>query len=161
VGYNPRMRRLLVAACALLLAACTEPADLKTALQVTDVASGWFDAGIVDGKNKLVPSVTFRLRNVSDAELPYVSLNLIFRYADNGEAHEEVFKQRLPIENKQTDVITIRSQTGHVGEAPQSRQEMLQNSYFRDMDAVILVRQSASQWVELHRVRVERQLVTQ
>lgn len=155
------MRRLLVAACALWLAACSQPVDLKTALQVSDVTTGWFDAGIVDGKNKLVPTITFRLRNLSGGSVPYVSLNLIFRYADNGETHEEVFKQRLPIENAQTDLITIRSQTGHVGEAPQSRQEMLQNSYFRDMDAVILVRQSASQWVELHRVRVERQLVTQ
>ena len=155
------MRRLLIAACALWLAACSQPVDLKTALQVSDVTTGWFDAGIVDGKNKLVPTITFRLRNAADASIPYVSLNLIFRYADNGETHEEVFKQRLPLENTQTDLITIRSQTGHVGEAPQSRQEMLQNSYFRDMDAVILVRQSASQWVELHRVRVERQLVTQ
>jgi hypothetical protein len=28
------------------------------------------------------------------------------------------------------------------------------------MDAVIMVRQSASQWIELHRVRIERQLIT-
>ena len=154
------VRSLLVAACVLLLAACSQPVDLKTSLQVTDVATGWFDAGIVDGKNKLVPSITFRLANGTDADLPYVSLNLIFRYADNGETHEEVFKQRVPFDNKQTELLTIRSQTGHTGDPPQTRQQMLQHSAFRDMDAVILVRQSASQWVELHRVRVERQLVT-
>ena len=33
------------------------------ALEVTDVSTGWYDAGVVDGKNKLVPSLTFRLRN--------------------------------------------------------------------------------------------------
>ena len=154
------VRRLFVAACALVLAACSQPADLKTSLQVTDVSTGWFDAGIVDGKNKLVPSITFRLKNASDAEIPYVSLNLIFRLADNGETHEEVFKQRLPLENKQTELITIRSQTGHTGDPPQTRQQILEHSGFRDMDAVIMVRQSASQWVELHRIRVERQLVT-
>ena len=27
-------------------------------LQVTDVAGGWHDVGIVDGKNKLVPSLS-------------------------------------------------------------------------------------------------------
>ena len=36
--------------------------DFNQALQVTDVSGGWFDFGIVDGKNKLVPSVTFRIK---------------------------------------------------------------------------------------------------
>ena len=154
------MRRLIVAATALLLAACTQPVDLKTSLQVTDLATGWFDAGVVDGKNKLVPSITFGLRNTSASELRYVSMNVVFRNLVKNETHEEVFKQRLPLTNNQTEVLTIRAQNGAVGEPPQSRQEMLQNSNFHDMEAVILVRQSASQWVELQRVRVDRQLVT-
>ena len=82
------MRRLLVAIALLAFTACSEPPDLKASLQVTDVASGWFDAGIVDGKNKLVPSVTFRLKNVSTAEIPYVSLNIIFKLVDTGETNE-------------------------------------------------------------------------
>ena len=155
------MRRLLVAAALLTFAACSEPVDLKTYLKVSDLATGWFDAGIVDGKNKLVPSVTFRLVNSAEREIPYVSMNVIFRDIVYNETHEEVFKQRLPFEGQQTELLTIRAQNGHVGEPPQSRQEMLQNPNFHDMEAVILVRQSASQWVELHRVRVERQLVTQ
>ena len=155
------MRRLFIATVVLLLAACGQPVDLKTSLQVTDLATGWYDAGIVDGKNKLVPSITFRLKNTSTNELPYVSMNVVFRNLVSNETHEEVFKQRLPLTSNQTELITIRAQNGAVGEPPQSRQEMLQNSNFQDMEAVILVRQSASQWVELHRVRVERQLVTQ
>lgn len=154
------MRRLLVAAAALLLAACTQPVDLKTSLQVADLATGWFDAGVVDGKNKLVPSITFRLRNTTAGELPYVSMNVVFRNLATSETHEEVFKQRVPIADNQTELLTIRAQNGAVGEPPQSRQDMLQNSNFQDMEAVILVRQSASQWVELQRVRVDRQLVT-
>ena len=60
--------RRAFACCVVMLtvcssAACTQEVDLKQALQVTDVTTGWFDAGIVDGKNKLVPSITFRLRN--------------------------------------------------------------------------------------------------
>lgn len=160
MGYNRRMRRLLIAAALVSFAACSEPVDLKTYLKVSDLATGWFDAGIVDGKNKLVPSVTFRLVNTAERDVPYVSLNVIFRDVVVNETHEEVFKQRLPLEGKQTELITIRAQNGHVGEPPQSRQEMLQHSSFHDMEAVILVRQSASQWVELQRVPVERQLVT-
>lgn len=149
----------LLAAC-LLVAGCAPRVDLAQAVQVADVETGWFDAGVVDGKNKLVPSVTFRLRNASDADLDYVALNVAFRYADTDEIHEEVFKQRVPFENRQTDLIVVRSQNGHTGDPPQSRQEMLQHSMFKDMVAVILARQSSAQWVELHRVRVERTLLT-
>lgn len=149
----------LLAAC-LLVAGCASRVDLAQAVQVADVETGWFDAGVVDGKNKLVPSVTFRLRNTSDTDLDYVALNVAFRYVDTDEIHEEVFKQRVPFENRQTDLIIVRSQNGHTGDPPQSRQEMLQHSMFKDMVAVILARQSSAQWVELHRVRVERTLLT-
>ena len=43
------------------LTSCSTQLDLKQALQVTDVITGWYDFGVVDGKNKLVPSVTFKL----------------------------------------------------------------------------------------------------
>ena len=42
----------------------------------------------------------------------------------------------------------------------QARADMLRNSYFRDVEAIIFVRQASAQWVELHRARVERQLLT-
>lgn len=145
----------------LLTTSCAGPVDVKQAVQVTDVTSGWFDAGVVDGKNKLVPSVTFRLRNTSDRDLAAVSVNVVFKFTDNGEDHEEIFKQRVPFENKETELMTVRAQNGYTGEPPQTRADMLQNSQFRDMDAVIFVRQASAQWIELHRVRVERQLLTQ
>jgi hypothetical protein len=66
----------------------------------------------------------------------------------------------VTFENGQTELLAVRSQTGFTGEPPQTRAQMLQNSYFRDVEAVILVRQTASHWVELHRVRVERKLLT-
>jgi hypothetical protein len=37
---------------------------------------------------------------------------------------------------------------------------MLANSQFRDMDVQIFAKQSSSQWVELQRLRIARQLVT-
>ena len=41
------------------LAGCDKPVDLTKALQVEEVSSGWHDAGMVEGKNKLVPSAEF------------------------------------------------------------------------------------------------------
>lgn len=149
----------LVVAC-LVVSACTPRVDLKEALEITDVSTGWFDAGIVDGKNKLVPSISFRLVNTADEELDAVGLNVVFRLADTDEIHEEIFKQRVPFDSKQTELIIVRSQNGFTGDPPQTRLEMLQHSQFRDMDVVIMARQTSAQWVELHRVRVERTLLT-
>lgn len=154
------MRRILVAAYVLALAGCNANVDLKQALQVSDVTGGWFDAGVVDGKNKLVPSVSFRLRNTSDTDVDAAALNIVFKFIDNGDEQDSIFVQRVPFDNKQTEVITVRSQTGFTGEPPQSRADMLKNSSFRDIEAGVFVRQSSNQWVELHRVRLERQLLT-
>ena len=159
-----RLRPQAIASClfvaCLALSACSPRVDLKEAMQVTDVSTGWFDAGIVDGKNKLVPSISFRLVNTAEADLDAVGLNVVFRLADNDEIHEEIFKQRVPFDNKQTELIIVRSQNGFTGDPPQTRLEMLQHSQFRDMDVVIMARQTSAQWVELHRVRVERTLLT-
>ena len=155
------MRRIVVAAFVLALAGCTASADLKQALQVGDVVAGWYDAGVVDGKNKLVPSVTFRLRNVNETDINTAALTIVFKFLDDGQEQDSIFVQRVPFANKQTEPITVRSQTGFTGEPPQSRADMLKNSNFRDVEAIIFVRQSSNQWVELHRVCLERQLLTQ
>jgi hypothetical protein len=145
----------------LVSTSCAKQVDVKQAVQVSDVGTGWFDAGVVDGKNKLVPSLTFRLHtSAEDLSSSSVALNIVFKFADNGEDYEEIFKQRVPFQNGQTELLTVRSQTGYTGEPPQTRAEMLKNSNFRDMEAVIFVRQPAAQWVELHRVRLDRQLLT-
>jgi hypothetical protein len=154
------MRRILVAVYVLALAGCSSQVDLKQAIQVSDVTAGWFDAGVVDGKNKLVPSVSFRLRNVSDTNVDAAALNIVFTFVDNSDEQDSIFVQRVPFDNKQTEQITVRSQTGFTGEPPQSRADMLQNSSFRDIEAAIFVRQTSNQWIELHRTRLERQLLT-
>ena len=154
------MRRLLLAACLALASACSAQADLKEVLQVTDVSAGWYDAGVVDGKNKLVPSLTFRLRNTSDRDIDSAALNIVFKFVDSQEEQDSIFVQSVDFTNKQTEPITVRSQTGFTGDPPQTRVDMLKHTLFRDIEAQIFVRQSSTRWVELHRVRLERQLLT-
>ena len=135
--------------------------DLKQSLQVTDVSSGWFDAGIQAGKNKLVPSVTFKLKKNADVKLSSVSLNLAFILAGATDHTDDVYVQSVPFESTETKPITVRTQWGYTGDPPQTRAEMLKNSHFQDMEVQIFAKQSSSQWVELQRVKVTRQLVTQ
>src|SRR5436190_18742203 len=98
---------LAFAACAP--ASCGAPPDLKTALQVTDVSNGWFDAGIVEGKNKLVPSVTFKLKKNADVNLSSVSLNVSFVFVGDQDPNDDVFVQSIPFEGGQTAPVVVRS----------------------------------------------------
>jgi hypothetical protein len=147
-------------AAAVSAAACREPVDLKQSVQVVDVSSGWFDAGIQEGKNKLVPSVTFKLRKAAEADLSSLSLNLVFMAVDAQEHFDDVFVQRVAFTGNETEPVTIRSKFGYTGEPPQSRADMLKNSQFRDMNVQLFAKQSSSQWVELHRLTIARTLLT-
>jgi len=144
---------------ALSCAACSKPVDLKQAVQVTDVSSGWFDAGVQNGKNKLVPSVTFKLKKNADVKLTSISLNLTFIFIDTQEHSDDVYVQNVPFEGPETAPIVVRNTVGFTGEQP--RAEMLQHRLFRDMEVQIFAKQSSSQWVELQRVKIARQLLTE
>ena len=48
---------LLIPLFVLTTVSCSPPVDLSKGLQVQVVSTGWLDAGIVDGKNKLVPII--------------------------------------------------------------------------------------------------------
>ena len=149
-----------IAFAACLFNACGKPVDLKQSIEVTDVTAGWFDAGIVAGKNKLVPSVTFKLKKRQDVRLSSVSLNVSFVFKKDTDPNDDVYVQNIPFEGAETAPITVRSKVGYTGDPPQTRAEMLKNSEFRDMDARIFAKQSSSQWVELQRVDIARQLIT-
>ena len=145
---------------AMSSAGCAKPVDLKQSVQVADASAGWFDAGVQEGKNKLVPSVTFRLRKAPDVDLSSLSLNLVFKAEGAAEHFDDVFVQRVAFNSNDTDLITVRSKFGYTGDPPQTRAEMLKNSHFIDMNVQIFAKQSSAQWVELHGLKIPRTLLT-
>ncbi len=60
-----RLPVLTLASPAFCRSAVPEGARRQTALQLTDIVTGWFDSGIVNGQNKLVPTISFRVKNTS------------------------------------------------------------------------------------------------
>jgi hypothetical protein len=158
-----RASALLLLCAASAAASCSRSVDLKQALELTEVTTGWYDAGIVDGRNKLVPSATFRLSKKPSAEIDRVSINALFRVKDGQESSldNDVFVQRVDLQGEQSDPITLRPENGYTAEPPQSRADMLQNSQFRDMKVQILVKQGSSQWIDLGTIDIQRQLITQ
>ena len=166
--------RILVAALLLALVStgCSRPIDLKQVLQMNDLSGGFFDAGIVDGRNKLIPSITFRLKKSTDDTIRPLSLNVVFKklppkgtaVAPGSPAEEdwdEAFVQNVPFEGNQTAPVTIRPKAGYTGDPPQSRADILKHSQFQDVRVHIFAKHSASQWVEIGTFDIPRQVLAQ
>ena len=74
------MARLLLATLGLsvmlILSGCSNPAELE----VTGLQTGWLDVGLDElGQNKLVPVVSFRLKNVGLDSVRTVQVTGVFR----------------------------------------------------------------------------------
>src|SRR4026208_289939 len=134
---RPALAVLSTLVVASLTASCGPPFDLKQTLQVTDVSSGYFDAGVQAGKNKLVPSVTFKLKKNADVKLSSVSLNLTYSVVGSQDHADDVFVQNVPFEGPETAPIVVRTQWGYTADPPQTRAQMLENSHFNDVEVKI------------------------
>jgi hypothetical protein len=137
--------------------------DLARALEVQDVQSGWFDAGISGGQNKLVPSLSFKLRNVSDRPLVTLQVNAVFRRVNEtdelGSRFQSVTRSDALGPGETTDVVTLLSPFGYTGTEP--RADMLKNSRFVDAKVELAAKYGATQWTRIGDFPVERRLITQ
>lgn len=179
-----------VTAALVVLAGCGGPdVAIDEALSVEDITTGWLDAGIDDfGRNKLVPTISFRLANNSDDSVRTLQLNGVFRRcvvaypgqpapvsevspADPtfgtcpGEMQEwgSSYLRAVGREGLEpgaaTEPITMESGLGYTGE--QARLSMLQHREFVDVKVELFVKHRAEQWVKLGEHSIERQLLTQ
>ena len=192
-SYVPSGRASLLrglTAAVVLLAGCSGPqVAINDALLVEDVTTGWLDAGIDDsGRNKLVPTISFRLANNSDESVRTLQLNGVFRrcvVADPGQpepvsevspadptagtcpgemqAWGSSYLQAVGREGLEpgaaTEPFTMESRLGYTGE--QSRLDILQHREFVDVKVEVFVKRQAEQWVKLGEHSIGRQLLTQ
>lgn len=158
-----------ILAAALAIPGCSQRVDFRQALAVSDVSGGWYDFGIVDGKNKLVPSLTFRIKKQPGTPLRAVDINVHFKKISpqnpaSKEAEEEmdeVFRQQVEFsEGDQTALITVRPTTGFTGDAPQTRAEMLSHRLFQDVRARVFAKESPTTWVDLVSYDIPRVLIS-
>lgn len=145
------------------LAACSSQAlDLASSLTVQDVSTGWLDAGIVNGQNKLVPTLSFKLRNTSDQTLRTLQVNvLFFRVSEDnewGSGFKTVIGSAGLAPGATSDPQTVASQLGYTGS--ESRQQMLQNPQFVDTKARLFAKYGSTQWTRIGEYPVTRRLIT-
>ena len=158
-----RVSRWLAFALALVTVSCAGPTvDLTKGLQVVDVSAGWWDAGVVDGKNKLVPTVTFKFKNVSDQTLTALQANVVFKRVTSDEDWGTAFlritgSEGLP-PGATSEPQTVTSKLGYTG--TESRQQMLDNSQFVDAKVQIFAKYGSIQWQRVAEYAIPRKLIT-
>ena len=152
----------LVLVVALGAASCGPDVDLTKGLEVVDVSTGWWDAGIVDGQNKLVPTVTFKFKNVSGQPLNILQANVVFRRVTEDKEWGSAFVRIAGSEGLGPGATsasqTVNSQLGYTG--TESRQQMLDNSQFVDAKIQIFAKYKATQWQKVGEYGVPRRLIT-
>lgn len=155
---------VLVAVLALFSSNCGASVEAVAALEPIDVVTGWFDDGLVVGqKNKLVPSVTLKLRNKSGEPLKSIQINAIFRRVGEQEMWGEYFGWAIPrnpglAAGAETQPMVMRSALGYTGTQP--RMQMLQNKEFVDAKVEIFLKQGSKVWAKLAEYPIQRQLLT-
>jgi hypothetical protein len=146
----------------LTASGCSPSIDVKQVVQIIDVTGGWYDAGIKDGKNKLVPSVTFRVKKLTGDAVRPLSLNLSFKKITpkGDEDFDDFYVQSVTFaEGSLSPPLTVRTETGYTADPPQTRAQMLQHAEFQDLRVVFFAKHSSSNWVELSRFDIPRTLL--
>jgi hypothetical protein len=163
VARRSRAHAAGVGLCVFLLAVGCRTPDPTTQLEPADVITGWYDAGIVEpGKNKLVPSISLKLRNKSSDPVKSIQVNAIFRRVGETEMWGEHFGWAIQKDELRpgatTEPLVLRSQLGYTGEQP--RMQMLQNKEFVDAKVEIFLKRGSQGWAKLAEFPVARQLLT-
>ena len=138
--------------------------DITKLLAVTDVKTGWFDAGVENGMNKLVPTLTLTLKNVSQQKVALVQLNAVIRRVGEQEEWGGAYtRQAIGGEGlapgASTPPIVLRSNLGYTGTEP--RNVMLKNSRFVDAHIQLFAKYGGANWAKLGAYPISRDLLTQ
>jgi hypothetical protein len=167
---NKVMRRLAAVAILAAVAAlsgcagsASSPQDISKLVAVTDVKTGWFDAGIENGMNKLVPSVSVRLKNVSQQKISLVQLNAVIRRVGETEEWGGAYTRAIGSSGLEpgasTPPIVLRSNLGYTGIEP--RNVMLKNGQFVDAHLQLFAKYGGANWAKLAEYPISRELLTQ
>ena len=111
-------------------------------MTVTDVLTGWYDWGIKDGMNKLVPSITFRLTNASPQPLDSVQITVAFWLeGDDGEIDSnlvQAISTTAVAPGASSEAHTVRSDVGFTYAG--ARADIFKNSQFKDATAKLFAK---------------------
>jgi hypothetical protein len=168
--YNARMRNLLKGLLGLVVlvllpvcVGCARSRDVQKDLRIVEARTGWYDAGIIDGKNKIVPSIAFKLQNVSGEEISRVQVNAVFHKVNETETWGDHYAPAIGPDGlapgHNGNEIVLRGNLGYTS-PDQSRAQMLADHRFVDVRVEIFGKHGSNAWTKMGEFPVDRKLLT-
>jgi hypothetical protein len=144
-----------------VMSGCGPAVDLTKDVHIEDVSTGWVSAGVVDGNNKVVPLVSFTLKNASDQKLRALQVNAVFRRVNEATGWGDGFRTVAGSDGlapgAESRTLTIEAQLGYTGLEPADA--LLRNSRFVDTKVDVFAKYGSNRWARLGEYPVARQLV--
>lgn len=154
---------IATALVSLFLSACKgiSPEELKASVEIVDVSSKWVEKTYQPWPPKLtlVPTISFRIKNVSDRPLNYLNFNAIFKFPDDQENLGDNFlaairkEPILPGETSQ--LITLKSNFGVEGKSLASFKN---NPQWKPMICRLFIQSKGSPHVLLGEYDISREI---
>jgi hypothetical protein len=154
---------LTIAFSSLLLSSCkgVSPEELKASLEIADVSSKWVAKTYQPWPPKLVlvPTISFRVRNISAKPINYLNFNAIFKSRDELENMGDNFlaairKEPIP-PGGTSDVITLKSNYGVEGK---SLAQFKDNPQWKPVICRLFVQSKGSVHVLLGEYEISREI---
>ncbi|HXT69563.1 MAG TPA: hypothetical protein VN700_07400 [Vicinamibacterales bacterium] len=123
---------------------CGPQPDLSKDLKLLPGITGYFDDGVKAGLNRILPSITFQLKN--EGQLPITNVDLVAAYWEVGADGEIDSKQIRGISGAAlepgatSETITVRSSVGYTHEGP--RADMFTNTRYKGFIVKVFAKRS-------------------
>jgi hypothetical protein len=154
---------IAVALISLLLSACkgVSPEELKASVEIIEMSSKWVEKTYQPWPPKLtlVPTISFRVKNISDKPLNYLNFNAIFKFRDDQENLGDNFlaairKEPIP-PGEASHVITLKSNFGVEGKSLASFKD---NPQWKPMICRLFIQSKGSPHVLLGEYEISREI---
>jgi len=124
--------------------------------------TGWLDDGIKGGENKLVPLISYKVKNNGGGPVTYVSFNAVFKVIDDPEELGSALLKGIDgnglAPGQTAGPFIARSQLGYTSPAP--RMQMLQHSQFKDVQVELFSKHRSGGWIKIGSYKIQRQVLT-
>jgi hypothetical protein len=160
---RPRLRLIWTGVLLLAAAAASSCShvDLKATLEVTDMQTGYYDAGNVEGKVHLVPSLAFKLHNKSGESLNAVQLMISYWLKGDDGEFDSIEVRGIGSDalsaGASTESIVARANHGFNLEG--ARADFFTHSLFRDTTAKVFALRGGD-IVPMGEFKIDHQILT-
>ncbi|MGQ9618203.1 MAG: hypothetical protein ACUVUG_04480 [Candidatus Aminicenantia bacterium] len=135
-----------------------KPEELKTSIELFDIDTYWGEKYVRPWETVLVPVISFKVKNVGQKPLQYVSFNAVFRFKGDeqalGDCYLSVF--RTPLESNQvSERITLKSNYGYKAS---SKSAFINNPAWKPTIVDIYVRSKGSGFAYIGRFNINKKI---